>query len=71
MRKPRPRSKATPSGTPTPAPIAAAWEDDVDEDWVIGEGVAGLAEGVDVEDALPMVVVDAKLEEVVGLEAVA
>lgn len=35
---------------------------------MIGEGVAGLAEGEDVVGALPMAV-DAELEEVVGLEA--
>lgn len=44
------------------------WEDDEDEDWLIGEEVAGLAEGRDIVGALLMVV-DAKPEEVVGLEA--
>ncbi len=40
-----------------------------DEDWLIGEGVAGLAEVEDVVGALPMVL-DAELEEVVRFEAV-
>ena len=39
-----------------------------DVDWLIGVEVVGLAEGGDIVGALLMVV-DAELEEVVGLEA--
>ena len=39
-----------------------------DVNWLIGVEVARLAEGGDIVGALPMIV-DAELEEVVGLEA--
>lgn len=38
------------------------WEDDEDEHWLIGEEVAGLAEGGDMIGTLLMIV-DAELEE--------
>ena len=55
-----------PTGTPRPAPIAAAWDDEEDDS--VEVGVVELVEGGAVAGVLLMVV-DTELEDVVALEA--